>query len=156
MNKVIENKDFESALANLDNKLIMDKACASFRNIIERDELYRCKLVALWEAMQKWNPQGRKFTSFLYQKVRWECLKVVQIQKKQRLLPILRDEASHFTSDFHEMIEILPLELQDILVKRYIYNMTLREISQFYGTCHETTRRKINRALEMLKNHQKS
>ena len=64
MNKVIENKDFESALANLDNKLIMDKACASFRNIIERDELYRCKLVALWEAMQKWNPQVENYTHF--------------------------------------------------------------------------------------------
>ena len=156
MSNVIDNRDFERALANIDNKLIMEKACASFRNVIEKDELHRCKLIALWEAMQKWNPQGRKFTSFLYQKVRWECLKTMQIQKKQRFLPILREEAYYSESNFQEIIEILPHDMQDVLVKRYVYKMTLREISQFYGTCHETIRRKIRKALKILKNHQKT
>lgn len=155
MGKVIDDLAFEQALKDTNNKLIMDKACASFRNVIEHDELYRCKLIALWEAMQKWNPEGRKFTSFLYQKVRWECLKTVQIQRKRTYFPILREEACQPWSDFSELIEVLPSDMQDMLVKRYIYNMTLREISQFYGTCHETIRRKINRAIKILKNHQK-
>ena len=155
MSKVIDDIEFEEALKNMDNKLIMEKAVSSFRRTIESDELHRCKLIALWEAMQKWNPEGRKFTSFLYQKVRWECLKVVQQKKKHPCYPLIRDEAGYPTSDFNELIEILPDDMQDVLVKRYVYQMTLREISQYYGSCHETVRRKINKALKILKNHQK-
>ena len=155
MSKVIDDEVFEEALDNIDNRLIMEKAVSSFRKVIESDELYRCKLIALWEALQKWNPEGRKFTSFLYQKVQWECLKVMQQQRKSRCFPIIMDEAFYPNNDFQELIEPLPDDMQDILTKRYVYRMTLREISEDYGSCHETVRRKIKRALRILKNHQK-
>ena len=153
MNNVITNEEFELALKNMDNRLIMEKACSSFKKSIEREELYRCKLIALWEAMIHWNPEGRKFTSFLYQKVNWECLKVLQKQKKHRSLPLTMDTACRpYQYSIDELVEVLPPELQDILVKRFVHRMTLREISQIYGSCHETVRRKIHRAIKILKN----
>lgn len=156
MSKVIPDEEFEEALNNIDNRLIMEKAVSSFHKAIGYDELYRCKLIALWKALQKWQPEGRKFTSFLYQKVYWECLKVLKQQKKTHYLPIIIDEPEHISSNFEELIEILPYDMRDIIIKRFVYKMTLREISQFYGSCHETIRRKIRRALIILKNNQKS
>ncbi len=149
----ITNEAFEAALKNMDNKLIMEAACSSFRKSIEKDELYRCKLIALWEAMIHWNPSGRKFTSFLYQKVKWECLKVVKKQKALKCTPLRMDvKANYGNSYINELIESLPLDLQDILVKRYVHSMTLREISEIYGLCHETIRRRIRKAIQILKN----
>ena len=149
----ISNEVYETALKNMDNKLIMDAACSSFKKSIDKDELHRCKLIALWEAMIHWNPEGRKFTSFLYQKVRWECLKVVKKQKFHKGVALKTDVKSHYhTTYMGEIIESLPSDLQDILVKRYTHGMTLREISLIYGFCHETIRRKIHRAIKILQN----
>jgi len=153
MNKIISDIDFENALKNRDNKLIMEKACSSFRKSIDYDELHRCKLIALWEAMKTWNPQKRKFTSFLYQKVVWECLKTVKKQRKNRYVGMKFDPPTYNQSNFMEYIEELPEDLKEIIVKRYLCSMTLREISEKHGFCKETIRRRILTAIEIIKNN---
>ena len=152
MDKIVSNEDFEKALKNSKNRLIMEKACAPFRRSIDRDELYRCQLMALWNSLSDWNPnRGTQFGSFLYQRVRWTCLKVVNEQKNSPLnnFTIEKTEKKLFKTD--ELLENLPYDLKDIVIKRYIFGMTLREISEIYQCCHETVRRKIKKALKIVK-----
>jgi RNA polymerase sigma factor (sigma-70 family) len=150
MVKVITNEEFEQALKNSDNVSIMNSAVSGFRKSIDRDELYRCKLIALWETMQTWKPDGRKFTSFLYQKVRWECLKVIYHKKREKGVSLVFDVAKKDNDDISEIIEILPKEFRELVVKRFLHGMTLSEIGTYHKICTETVRRRINKALEIL------
>ena len=151
MTKKISNSDFERALNDKNNVLIMEKAILPFRSSLTHDEMIECKLISLWEAMKSWKREKRgKFTTFLYQKVRWQCIKIVQGNNKCRYLPLTIEKQSLSNVNIYEVIEKLPHNLKDILIKRYIYGMTLREISQIYCCCHETVRRKIHKAIEIL------
>ena len=87
MTKKISNSDFERALNDKNNVLIMEKAILPFRSSLTHDEMIECKLISLWEAMKSWKREKRgKFTTFLYQKVRWQCIKIVQGNNKCRYL----------------------------------------------------------------------
>ena len=74
----ITNKVLLEALSDINNIRIMNKVCSKYRNTIPYDELERCKLVSLWQALLAYDPEGgRKFTSFLYNRIDWECKKQI-------------------------------------------------------------------------------
>ena len=153
MAKIISNEEFEQALKNPHNKSIMECAASCYKSSLHPDEIYCCKLMALWETLQHWRPNGKKFTSFLYQKVRWECLKIIYKQKKDKkciLMPDIEKECD-YTGNIYEMIEGLSPELQEIVEKRFIYRMTLTEIASQHKICPETARKRILHACEILR-----
>lgn len=150
---IISDEAYEEALSNNDNLMIMHSAGSCFLNILDDDEIHRCKLMALWEALKAWNPdKGRKFTAFLYQRVCWECLKSIHYQKRYQTTSIgyLEQEAS---SDMpvYELLDSLPPDLRNMVEKRYIYRMTLREIGDEYGYCYETIRKRLKKASNCIK-----
>ena len=72
----IGNKEFDEASKDRNNINILNKACSRYVKSIPADELERCKLIALWEALKAFDPEkGGKFTSFLYKRADWECKK---------------------------------------------------------------------------------
>lgn len=149
---MVSNEEYEAALNNLDNIHIMEKACWQFRFALNQDDIKECKLIALWDSLRCWKPGGKKFTSFLYQKLRWQCLKAINKKKKQKFDHIVIEPFSkNDNAEFIEWMDELSEELQDIFEKRFIYKMTLREIGEEYDCCHETIRKKINQALKTLK-----
>jgi RNA polymerase sigma factor (sigma-70 family) len=150
---MVNDKEYEDALNNHDNQMIMHSASVSFVRILDEDEIYRCKLIALWEALQAWKPdRGSKFTAFLYQRVKWECLKSIQNQKQYRDIQLdnIDQEVLPETS-IDELLEILPEDLKGVVKKRYLYNMTLREIGDEYGYSYETARKKLKKASKCVK-----
>ena len=153
MAKIVSNQEFEKELNNSHNKSIMDCAVSNFYSSLDLDEIHRCKLIALWETLQTWRPGGKKFTSFLYQKVKWECLKVVGKQQKDKKCVLMENIEKGFEKphNINEMIEGLSPELQEIVKKRFIYRMTLTEISFQHKICPETVRKRILRACEILR-----
>lgn len=152
MSKIVDNDTYNKALSNFDNQKIMLAVTHKFKNCLNEDELISCRLNGLWQALRTWNPEYKtnKFTSFLYQKVYWECIRELRSKPKTKTLPIVDRSVLPKLSMF-EIIEELSEELQDILYKRYIEGRTLREISEHYGCCHETIRRKIKKAIKSLK-----
>ena len=80
----INDKELLEALSDINNVRIMNKVCSKYRQTIPYDELERCKLISLWQALKAFDPEGgRKFTSFLYNRIDWECKKqIYQILKK--------------------------------------------------------------------------
>ena len=60
----ISNLEYEEALKNEDNIKIINSVCRKYAKRIDREDLHRCKLIALWDAIKKYNPdRGVKFTS---------------------------------------------------------------------------------------------
>lgn len=156
MGRIISDAEYEKALKNNNNKSMMNAASNKFRNTLDDEQIKECQLKALWEALQCWKPKKRKFTSYLYQKVYWECIKLINLNKKSFKLPITKElgVSSEPSCLVDETLEILPDDLRNILEKRYIYGMTLREISEEYGCCHETIRKKITKAINICKKHE--
>jgi len=150
MKNNVSNTEYEKALTNIDNKITMDKACARFRGSLDIDELHRCKLIALWNALQTWRTGGQKFTSFLYHRVRWECIKAVK-QGKNTVKIDVKNRSVSPNPVVRDLMNELPPDLKDVVEKRYFYNMTLREIGEEYNYSYETARRNINRALKHMK-----
>jgi RNA polymerase sigma-70 factor (ECF subfamily) len=155
MGKIVTDKEFETAFNNPDHQAIMGSVCNKFRNSLDVDELYSIKLISLWNALKTWDSNGRKFSSYLYQAVRWGCIKSVQDKAKNPVYNIEFDRKMKKNDNFVELIELLPEELREIFVKRFVGGLTLRELAQTYGCCAESARRKILKGLSILReNHQ--
>ena len=59
--------ELREALKNRDNINVMNKICSKYTEIICYEELQRCKLISLWEALKSYDPtKGKcKFTTFM-------------------------------------------------------------------------------------------
>ena len=160
MRKISED-EFEDANSNLDNIRIMNKVCSRYRNTIPKEEIERCKLIALWEAMKAFDPNGgRKFTSFLYNRIDWECKREIQkMNRRKRKSSISLD---HPVQDFKTLNEDQKIHIKDALSKienkyelvikqRFFERMTMQEIAFKNNYSRETARRYINIGLEKLK-----
>ena len=82
--KEVTNEELQEALKNEDNINVMNKICMKYANVIPYEELERCKLVAVWQAIERYDStKGNcKFTSFLCNRVFWECQKQLYEIKK--------------------------------------------------------------------------
>tara|TARA_R110002051_G_scaffold319489_1_gene403624 strand:- start:136 stop:654 length:519 start_codon:yes stop_codon:yes gene_type:complete len=164
MVNTVTDKDFKEALENLDNIRIINSVCSRYTNIIPTDELHRCKLISLWEALKAFDPEGgKKFTSFLYTRVDWECKKEVSniikhnsrhAQVNDEILPVLgkieSDTKSSGEVDIKDTINTLPDHFQKVLYQRFFERLTMEEIANNNNYSRETARRHIINALKKL------
>lgn len=156
--KHITNEQFEKAIGNIDNSKIMSNVISKngFSNLMSQEEVESCKMIALWKALQHWRPElGKKFTSYLYQKVYWECRKYIAKQKAKKIPIAIIDHFPKFIAEdksleMEEIIDILPGDLPVVIRQRVFDKMTLKEIGNSNGYSHETARRKINRAIKEI------
>lgn len=159
--KQIDNETFKKYLKNKDNIMIMKSACKQFHRYIPEDDLDSCQQVGLWLAMAKHN--GRtKFTSYLYNYVRWECLNYM----KYNLNPehsVLDDVLENIEAPvrrkgmpFSEIIDNLPEIEQNIVTQYIVEQKTFKEIGRTIGKSHETARKHYNRAIDRMRRHFKS
>jgi len=149
----IGNKEYEEALSDKNNTMIMNCVCYKFVKSLNKDELYQCKLMALWKALKSWQPEkGRKFTTFLYQKLYWECIKEVNAKYNNKYVNVNYCEKKTYDElPMFEMLDGLNEDIKDIVQKKYIDMMTLQEIGNEYGCSYETIRKKIKKAINQLK-----
>ena len=163
MLNTVTDKDFKEALGNLDNIRIINSVCSRYTNIIPTDELHRCKLISLWEALKAFDPEGgKKFTSFLYTRVDWECKKEVSniikhnsrhAQVNDEILPMLGKTENGTKSsevDIRDTINMLPDHFQKVLYQRFFERLTMEEIAHCNDYSRETARRHIINALKKL------
>lgn len=150
---MISNEIYENALYNKHNSLIMHKASVSFLSLLDNDEIYRCHLMALWKTLKFWDISGgRKFTSSLYQYVKWECLKTLKFKRENKNINIENvDQEVLPNTHVDEILECLSPELRNIVKKRYLHGMTLVEIGNECNVCHETIRNRLKEASSRIK-----
>jgi len=141
----------EEALQDDTIQKIMHKAAGSFRNQLSEDEIYTCKINALWKAFLNYEPsKGAKFTTYLYSGVRIECIREVKFNKRrhQPLHANLPDNRDHF---FHVELndELEKCQDKDLILDR-MKNLTIKEIAEKRGCNRETIRRKIKKSVDQL------
>jgi len=149
--KHISNQEYENYLNNPSYRNIMNFASKNFLGNMDQDEIESCRLVALWNAMQQWKPNKKTFKSYLYQHVKWECLKHLQKQYKNSSIIFEPDTVPPDPLLYDLMNELGPY-YKDVVEKKYFDNMTLREIGEEYGYCYESIRQHIINAIEEMKN----
>jgi RNA polymerase sigma factor (sigma-70 family) len=154
--RIIGDEEFDVAWSDINNVKIMNKVCSKYVKIIPRDELDRCKLVALWEALKAYDSEkGQKFTSFLYNRIDWECKKqLYDINKRNRQKKY--NESLHFSNDksdleIKDIIQKLHPRLRKVIYQRFFERLTMEEIAKRNDYSRETARRYILHALEKLK-----
>ncbi len=155
MNEV-RNEEFEEALANEDNIKILNHVCKRYTNQISPEDLYTCKLIALWEAIRNFNPEKKvKFTSFLYNWIGWECKRQISRYQKDRRLSTNRYFDKNSTDpnrcEFLDFIDSLPKKLATVLKQRYLYGYTVQEIAERNHYSRETARQYIKKGVQKLK-----
>lgn len=148
-------KNIEVALADPNIKKVMSAACKTFKNELDCDEIYTCKINALWKCLKNFKPnKNTKFTTYLWQGVYIECLKELKFkQKSRRCNGKLHDNIPKHNSDIL-MVDILDevdnQEDKDLLLDK-ISNLTIKEMSEKRPYSRETARKKIKKITNKIK-----
>jgi DNA-directed RNA polymerase specialized sigma24 family protein len=141
----------ENALKDENIMNIMNKAAGTFRRQLNEDEIYTCKLNALWKAFSNHDEnKAAKFTTYLYNGVRIECIREVKFNKRkhQPLHSNLADGRDPFF-EIELMDELDQCPNKELLIDR-MENRTIKEIAKKYDCNRETIRRKIKKSVNHM------
>lgn len=143
------NTKIENALQDKDISNIMSKATKPFLNQLEDEDIYTCKINALWKSFLHYNPKfGTKFTTYLYTGVYVECLKAVKFVEKAKKFKQLHDGIITENNNDELYVDILD-EAKNTQEKSMILDkiskMTNKELSNKYGFGKETMRKKMKK-----------
>lgn len=145
---------YEQYLNDVDTMKIAYNAAGSFRSILSPEEIQSCVLKALFRAVNKYdNSNNVKFSSYLYNGVRFECLGQAKINKsdKQQLTSSIPDHRDPIAEI--EMKDVIDSVCDDpeIIFDRFYKNMTIKEIAKSRKVCGETVRIRIGKNLEKMR-----
>lgn len=159
----ITDEQFERALLDQDNRRIISSVTGRYDNILSPDSRKECGLIALWKTIQKHRPgMGRKFTTSLYQFLKWECDREVRKIIRPQLRPVHFEdfpsneqiERTTLSEDLQHLVkslENLPDKHKKLLKAYYFDNQRLADISREEGCSVETIRLRLKRSRELLK-----
>lgn len=149
--KKITDKEFEDKWNNLEIQKLMGKAVSRFAGIIENEELEGCKQRALWKFLMNYDDSNTKLSTYLTLRIRWECLDFLTQQNRQVKNILYTSETNgSYSKTLDEVIFDLDLsdDDKDILLNKYVYKYTIKEICQNKGI----NKNRINKAVRNLKN----
>jgi DNA-directed RNA polymerase specialized sigma subunit len=149
----MNSKTFEELLVDENIKKIAHKASMRFINRLNEDEIQTCILNALWKSTLKYNEKlGSKFTTYFYKGVIMECLSQIKFNKSKFLQyhSNLKDKRRDGISiDLIEEIE--KCDDPNLIIDKFIYNKSIKEIACEHGVSGETIRLKIKKNIKKLK-----
>lgn len=158
----ISDVELEVAINNQDYQKIMGKASKSYCSVLSFDEIESCKLLALWRALEKYNPEvinkrnkQSKFTSFLYRGVQLECKTAVKfVLSGNKMKEPLHENLGAESKDI-ESIELID-EIRrtphgDIIIDMYYNGLTTKELAEKFGVSKQIITVRKKRALKSLK-----
>ncbi len=146
----------EDALKNKDIVNIMHDASKTFRKQLDEDTIHSCKLYALWRSLINFKPEKNiKFTTYLYNAVKFECLKHLKKNKKH----VQNRKTLHGNMKSDNSTDIMLIDLFDeakndderqLLVDKLNY-ISNGKIAQKYGVTRETLRKRYKKFTESFK-----
>lgn len=151
------NLEFEKALENEQNQRVMSEASRGYR-ILGKDVVQSCKYIGLWESLRDYNgEQDNQFTSYLYSKVRWQCLQELRNLRKEyiygnrnlqfsNLHKKTLDKVLSYTYDTLSdvVLELTKSELK-LFNSRFINMKKLREISEEEHTSIQNIQKRLDK-----------
>jgi hypothetical protein len=159
----VNEKKFEEAYNNEYNRKIMSKIChTNLKGICTIDEMKSVMMSTLWGCIQKFNSKKNvKFSSYLYRSMQNNTRRIYRKKarhfKEVSLIDnyhalLVNDQRSiEEARDVLSSIEDLNPELHNILIQKFYYNMTNKEIGEANGYGKEAARKKLKKALELCR-----
>lgn len=166
---IITNQEFESALANPNYAKIIHTAIKNFNSYIYKkdkksikqtyEELKQHARIALWKALQSYDPEkpgASKFTTYLVRTILNEFMINHKFLNKPQGI-----NKSYFIEDVFELdnkdfidkyLECLSAQEKEIIKYKYMEDKTLEEIGIIYNYTAEGIRLKLNKIGKKLKN----
>lgn len=153
MNKVTD-EEMKKALENNEYQKIMNKASKQYSKYMNADELKTCQMNALWNSMRNFQPKS-KFTTYLYNYVRYECLNHLSFIKQESFTNWnIENKTFDKKDEFYDCINCIKDEkIKKIIEKRFVEQKTLKEMEADFGISHEAIRQKIKKGLEIIKEY---
>lgn len=135
---------------------IMNSVCNRYRRSIDLDQIDSIKNNILWKCVDTYDESfGAKFTSYLYQQISFACRNELKKKNKEFCTENISqntvDPKAYYGGSISEVVDGLPKESADIIIQRFIYNMTMIEIAKANGYSRETARRKVSKAVKIYK-----
>lgn len=144
------NLKIENALNDKDIVNIMNKASKTFMSQLDEDVIYSCKLYALWRSLVNFDPSRNiKFTTYLYNAVKFECLKIAKKNKKH----VTNRRMIHNNMKSKNSTDVLMIDLFDeantdqereYLVEKMNYTSN-GKIAEKHGVTRETLRKRYKK-----------
>lgn len=160
----VNNEFFQEAINNDYYKKILYKVCnKNLKNVCTKDEIQSIAMDTLWNCIKKYKTNSKtKFSSYLYRSIENNSRRILSKKIKQhrekQILENVHTELSYDMSSYFEAKEILDSlkEIDEIshelLIQKFYYGMTHKEIGDLHGYTKEAARKKIKKALEQCRN----
>ena len=148
------NTEIEKALSDKNIIKIMNKASNSFKKQLDSDSIYTCQINALWKAFVNFKPEKKtKFTTYLYNGVFIECIKELKFINKSKANKKLHNNIPKDNIDYLivDILDELKSEEDKSLIIDKINNLTIEEMAKKRNSNRETTRKKLNKAINKVK-----
>lgn len=162
MQSVSENK-FQEAINNEYYKKIMSKVCKeNLKGVCTKDELKSIMMTTLLGCLQKFDDKKNvKFSSYLYRSMQNNTRRIYNKKSKEF-------NNKEFIDNYHSLVdsdfmvkeeakdilmslEDLSPELHKIIVQKFYYGMTNKEIGTANGYGKEAARKKLKKAIELCR-----
>jgi RNA polymerase sigma factor (sigma-70 family) len=139
-----------------ENINIINIVCKKYKRVLSQDVLDTCGKRAIWRCLKEHDDSKQQFTSSLFNFVRWECLDELDKLRPPIKTVSLTQDVPHAcpsinATTLHECLALLPDRDHQILIEKFWYQRTLREIATLYGLSREGVRYIIRKSLDRLK-----
>ena len=152
------NKDFymnfNEALINEDFQKIMNKAASKFTHQLAPDEIHTCKLHALWKATESHEEGKCKFTTYLFNGVRQQCISAIKFNNRhsKKTIPLHGNmEDPKASGDVIDLFDEIDIITNGEMLKDRMRSNTIEEVAHKHNFNRETTRRKLKNATKILR-----
>ena len=152
---MVSLEEFEKARSNSDNQRIINLVCSKYVNKLSPEVLQQCGDYALWECLRSHDDSIQKFTSSLYRYVHWNCLRELEneykYQNRHRVLvsDITQNEVGSY--DISSYIAHLSELEQQVMIMKFVYSYSLRDIAKLIHYSKEWIRQIILKCLQKIK-----
>lgn len=152
--------EFDESLKSVDYSRILKKvSCRKLRGLYSKEEIESTMMTTLWKCVKGYNKNKNvKFTTYLYFSIRRNVnrlySKKIKSLKDRQLIENLHaynDNNKREVFEILESVKDINKESYDILIQKFYYNMTNREIGEIYGCTGEAARKKVKKALELCR-----
>lgn len=160
------NEEFQKALTNKYYMSILYKICNNnLSSVCSKEEIKSIAMSTLWNCISKYNESRgvAKFSSYLYKSAENNTRRLYNKKIKTKNTEVelhtfhicsrMEDDrlAKQEAFEILESVKELDEESYDILIKKYYYGMTNKEIGISNGYGKETARKKVKKALELCR-----
>lgn len=146
----------EELLKDEDLIKIANKAAQQFSEKLSQDEIKNCITGAMWSASNNYRSDKKtKFSTYLYKGVFFECLK--QLKTNEKCVGLTnREFVGHVIpqksiNSIELMDEIKVCQDPDLIIEKFFYNATLKDMADKRGVSKETIRFKLKKNINFLK-----